>query len=266
MNIARRGVVLDTSCVVCHRLFEDDGHLFFRCKGVKPLWRGLQIEDIRMQLMECQGPIHVLECILKLPYEKKMMTVALLWAWWSERNKTNHNESRLSTGEFIFLIKRSTDEWLRFFKPSTKSSTTSTPRWTCPPAEIIKINTDGAFLEETRDGGWGALARDSNGSIIFAADGRITHAYDALHAETIAIQHAIGLANQLGMGRIILETDSQILKQALLSPSLDQSRLGHLFLDIKYQLITEFIDYAVEFCPRACNKPAHSLAVLGMRN
>uniref|UniRef100_A0A8I7BHK6 Reverse transcriptase zinc-binding domain-containing protein n=1 Tax=Hordeum vulgare subsp. vulgare TaxID=112509 RepID=A0A8I7BHK6_HORVV len=151
MNIARRGVVLDTSCVVCHRLFEDGGHLFFRCKGVKPLWRGLQIEDIRMQLMECQGPIHVLECILKLPYEKKMMIVALLWAWWSERNKTNHNESRLSTDEFIFLIKRSTDEWLRFSKPPTKSSTTSTPRWTCPSAEIIKINTDGAFLEETRD-------------------------------------------------------------------------------------------------------------------
>ena len=29
MNIARRGVDLDTNCVVCRRQFEDGGHLFF---------------------------------------------------------------------------------------------------------------------------------------------------------------------------------------------------------------------------------------------
>jgi hypothetical protein len=32
----------------------------------------------------------------------------------------------------------------------------------------------------------------------------------------------------------------------------------------KYHLVTEFLDYDVKFCPRACNKPAHVLAVLGM--
>ena len=35
MNIERKGVELDTRCVVCKRYFEDAGHLFFRCKGVK---------------------------------------------------------------------------------------------------------------------------------------------------------------------------------------------------------------------------------------
>ena len=37
MNIARKGVDLDTRCVVCHSLFEDGGHLFFRCRHVKPI-------------------------------------------------------------------------------------------------------------------------------------------------------------------------------------------------------------------------------------
>jgi hypothetical protein len=44
---------------------------------------------------------------------------------------------------------------------------------------------------------------------------------------------------------------------AIQSSSFDQARLGQLFLDIKYHLVTEFLDYNIEFCPRACNKPAH---------
>ena len=45
----------------------------------------------------------------------------------------------------------------------------------------------------------------------------------------------------------------------------DQARLGHIFLDIKYHLVMEFHDFSVEFCPRACNRPAHCLANMGMR-
>jgi hypothetical protein len=30
MNIARRGVDLDTRCAVCHKFFEDGGHLFLK--------------------------------------------------------------------------------------------------------------------------------------------------------------------------------------------------------------------------------------------
>ena len=41
-------------------------------------------------------------------------------------------------------------------------------------------------------------------------------------------------------------------------------KLRQLFLDIKFHLITEFLDYCVEFCPRACNSAAHVLAARGM--
>ena len=77
--------------------------------------------------------------------------------------------------------------------------------------------------------------------------------------------YAIRLANQMGMGRIIIATDSLNLKHPLSSTAYDQAKLGHLFLDIKYQLIMEFNDFVVEFCPRACNKPADCLAAIGLR-
>ena len=47
MNILRKGVELDTRCVVCNRLFEDGGHLFFRCKEAKARWRALDFEEVR---------------------------------------------------------------------------------------------------------------------------------------------------------------------------------------------------------------------------
>ena len=68
----------------------------------------------------------------------------------------------------------------------------------------------------------------------------------------------------MGIGRLIISTDNQNLKLAIQSPSLDHACLGQLFLDIKYQLTMEFIDYSVEYCPRACNKPADKLAAMGM--
>jgi hypothetical protein len=54
------------------------------------------------------------------------------------------------------------------------------------------------------------------------------------------------------------------IELAIQSSSFDQARLGQLFLDIKYHLVTEFLDYNVKFCPRACNKLIHVLAALGI--
>ena len=39
LNVKRKKVELDTLCPMCNRLDEDGGHLFFRCKGLKKLWR-----------------------------------------------------------------------------------------------------------------------------------------------------------------------------------------------------------------------------------
>lgn len=47
VNLRRRGMELDTKCVMCNRLDEDGGHLFLKCKLVKQLWRELNLEDVR---------------------------------------------------------------------------------------------------------------------------------------------------------------------------------------------------------------------------
>jgi hypothetical protein len=60
MNIAKRGVDLDTRCAVCHRLFVDGGHRFITYKFVKQRWRALLLEDIRLKFIPCSPALEML--------------------------------------------------------------------------------------------------------------------------------------------------------------------------------------------------------------
>ena len=70
----------------------------------------------------------------------------------------------------------------------------------------MKINVDGAFKTEMRQGGWGAVIRNE-GEVVKAGAGNISHTMDSLHAEMIAAWEGIRLAAEAGMGHVILETD-----------------------------------------------------------
>ncbi|KAM0833754.1 hypothetical protein ACQ4PT_064088 [Festuca glaucescens] len=136
--------------------------------------------------------------------------------------------------------------------------------WQPPAVDWIMLNTDGAFSPVTSRGGWGAVARDHEGDLIVAEAGSVPAAADALHSETFAVLKAIAMAERIGFGRIIIATDCQTLQKALTSPDYDMSELGALFREAKFILRTEFIDFHVAYVPRACNKPAHALAALGL--
>lgn len=73
---------------------------------------------------------------------------------------------------------------------------------------MLKVNTDGSFCADTRSGGWGAIVGDCQGQAILAATGSLKNLQDALHAETMASIAALKIANQFGMGQIILESDA----------------------------------------------------------
>ena len=68
--MARRGVQLDTLCPACKRLDEDCGHIFFKCKYVKHCWRHMNMEDVRVELLNCQSGKETINKIWKLEKNK----------------------------------------------------------------------------------------------------------------------------------------------------------------------------------------------------
>uniref|UniRef100_A0ACD5VW78 Uncharacterized protein n=1 Tax=Avena sativa TaxID=4498 RepID=A0ACD5VW78_AVESA len=100
--------------------------------------------------------------------------------------------------------------------------------------------------------------------MLFAAAGSVKYASDALQAEAIAMLHGVQMASQLGIGRVKLATDCTSLRSALISLKYDLSHVGAIFREIKFLLVTAFIDHQVAYVPRTCNKPAHTLAAIGL--
>lgn len=105
-----------------------------------------------------------------MPNEVKMRAIALLWAWWSERKKVNHRQKRMPEMEFQFNIARCA-EWKEFLEPKPPGVQKHVSSWLKPPTGFIKLNVDAVFRGESKEGGWGLIARDADGDILCAAAG-----------------------------------------------------------------------------------------------
>ena len=109
------------------------------------------------------------------------------------------------------------------------------------------------------------MARDHHGEAVLAGAGRLAAVPDVLTAEASACAKGLQAATDFGIYRIQLEMDFWILKQALLTPSLDLTASGMLIRDIRDLLHEHFVrNNDIILIRRTCNSVAHELARLGM--
>jgi hypothetical protein len=73
-------------------------------KRVKQVWRQLQLEEIRENLCEVSNNMLLLETILNLEEEDKLITCCTLWIWWAERNKANSGTNTRDPQQIVSSI------------------------------------------------------------------------------------------------------------------------------------------------------------------
>nr|XP_020170848.1 uncharacterized protein LOC109756417 [Aegilops tauschii subsp. strangulata] len=90
MKIQKLGMDLDTRCRVCHRLNEDGGHTFLKCKKAKECWNILALAETREKLMLCNSAHSMLQELWRCDEDtQQLKVVTFMWEWWNVRNKTN---------------------------------------------------------------------------------------------------------------------------------------------------------------------------------
>ena len=67
------------------------------------------------------------------------------------------------------------------------------------------------------------------------------------------------------MTKIQVETDSQLLQQAISGHSQDLAVNGQLFREIKYFASLNFSSFSIIYCPRVCNLVADALTTHGAK-
>jgi hypothetical protein len=135
--------------------------------------------------------------------------------------------------------------------------------WNKPPSDWVKINSDGAFSVSNGERGWGFVIRDDSTEAIAAGAGSVKHIRDALQAKAYACTQEIRAAILRGKIKVILETDSLILKQALSSDSYRFAEIGGMVLELKNLITGGFNNFLCNYVLRNCNKVAHALAAKG---
>ena len=145
---------------------------------------------------------------------RQKLVISFLWAWWNGRNKANAGEVVASVQEISHKATLfSSDAEPMSIDDGNQGTARDrvVRRWLPPPADVLKINTDGAFIEKEKCGAWGFVIRDCDGHGVLAGAGRLRAVHDALTAEGEACLAALQAALGAGISRIIIETVSSLL-------------------------------------------------------
>lgn len=84
-----------------------------------------------------------------------------------------------------------------------------------------------------------------------------------LHGELIACLQGVQAAVEMGIGRVIIETDAAAVIQAVYTNEFELSDVSFLVAELQTLLRLNFIYWCVNHVPRSCNRVAHELAALG---
>ena len=204
-----------------------------------------------------------MEEIWKLDDEQQIEILTLLWVWWSTRNKVSQGECSFILDDVIFFYRNHLKNFKDCMNKGNKHDQSPTlSLWRPPEGDFLKINVDGSFCEKTGDGGWGAVVRDCEGRPRMMAAGKLQNLQDPVQVELMAVTNALKIATNLGMGKIILETDCQNMKTSLLEEEMDNGINAVVVREARMLLFLNFDVYHVMYCPRVCNRVAHQLAQL----
>ena len=180
-----------------------------------------------------------------------------LWFVWSERNLVREEGRRRPAEIVVRAIKIYVGEMGDPPQTLQKAHVQRVVSWPRPPEGHLKLNCDASFIPEKKCGGWGFLIRDSDGDVVLSGWGRVNHLLNAFQAEAIACLQGVQAACNLGIGRLILETDALKVKQALSTEEIDLSATGGLVEELKFIVSTSFVSFECVHVPRTCNKAAH---------
>ena len=88
-------------------------------------------------------------------------------------------------------------------------------KWTPPPHGWYKVNTDRAVFSKQKWVGIGVIARDEQGRVVAAMSKRLQVPLGALEVEAKALEAAASFEKDIGVQKVIFESDSLVVCSAI---------------------------------------------------
>jgi hypothetical protein len=168
------------------------------------VWQQLQMEEMRVKLSQLASSLDVFRAIWECSDADQTKLITILWVLWSERNSVNAGDRLKPADETCFQILRHISDFSDYCTIKRDKKAQQMEKWKKPSNNFLKINTDGAFIQQTKTGGWGFIIRDGDGDHVGSGAGHIGAVSDATHAEAYACLQAIQYASDAGIQRVEL--------------------------------------------------------------
>ena len=129
-------------------------------------------------------------------------------------------------------------------------------KWRPQTQGWYKINVDGAVFVAQKEAGVGVIIRDEVGRVVAALSKKIEAPLGALGIEAKAMEEAVIFARDMGISNIILESDSEIIINALSSNGNYPASISNVLQGVEL-LRRTFRRFAISHTKRKGNKAAH---------
>uniref|UniRef100_A0A803PZ98 Reverse transcriptase domain-containing protein n=1 Tax=Cannabis sativa TaxID=3483 RepID=A0A803PZ98_CANSA len=259
LELAKRGMVIDTHCELCTFQNEDICHALWHCSKVQNIWKLFGFPKlIPLNLTKAADVLWWLH--EHLPNEEFFKFMGLTWLVWQRRNNFvfQHKilDEKIWTSWAIDLISTHLEPHQKTSKnPAMKLNSA----WIPPPQNYFLINTDASLIAGQQGCGLSAVIRDPKGGLVVAATSFIPGYLSIPLAEANVVNLGIQLAIRWSITNAQVGSDSHSLIKALNSDTSYPTDWGQLVQDIKL-LRKKFQTLQFLFFTRSCNRVANSLA------
>lgn len=104
------------------------------------------------------------------------------------------------------------------------------------------------------------MIQNDKGLVMASLSQQIPLPFTITEVEALAAQRAVEFAARLGMDRVIIEGDSQIIINTLNSDHQSLTPFRHIANDVQYIASQSFNDFRFSHVRRFCNAVTHTLA------
>ncbi|KAL9684438.1 hypothetical protein QQ045_021876 [Rhodiola kirilowii] len=144
-----------------------------------------------------------------------MKIIVACWYTWYNRNLAVQNNPTVDPRLANYRIHALFSDFISKRPSHIFEANSNTLEWSRPPQQVIKINIDGSWCNETRIGGVGLLARDHNGVVAAVRGFHVTWCHNVIDVEGTALKEAFRLAQEMKLTNVIFESDCYHLVTSL---------------------------------------------------